>query len=179
MTEREMGRREFMKVTGGAIGAAMIAGPGAVFAAAKPGARVDPMKITTATAAFDPVRPEVARVCAGAFKQIGWDVQIIVDGVRLNVPADLLEGPGTYPGYLRSDRIKGRGCGCNLHGIDFRSRFGRSEDSARACDHGGPDSPPGYLHKLASSYFSFIHHKPPYCKMIACGQLVIAAKVFI
>ena len=34
MTERKMGRREFMKVTGGAIGATMIAGPGAVFAAA-------------------------------------------------------------------------------------------------------------------------------------------------
>ena len=64
MTDQKMGRREFMKVTGGAIGATMIAGPGAFFAASKPGAPVDAMKITTATATMDPVRPEVARVCA-------------------------------------------------------------------------------------------------------------------
>jgi peptide/nickel transport system substrate-binding protein len=75
MIDREIGRREFMKITGGAIGASMIAGPAAVFAAAKPGAKVDAMKITTATATMDPVRPEVARVCADAFKQIGWDVK--------------------------------------------------------------------------------------------------------
>jgi peptide/nickel transport system substrate-binding protein len=75
MNERKIGRREFMKLTGGVIGASMIAGPGAVFAATKPGAPVDAMKITTATATMDPVRPEVARVCADAFKQIGWDVQ--------------------------------------------------------------------------------------------------------
>ncbi|MDX1708459.1 MAG: hypothetical protein R3274_07655, partial [Desulfobacterales bacterium] len=66
MNERKIGRREFMKITGGTIGATMIAGPGAVFAASKAGAPVDPMKITTATATMDPVRPEVARVCADA-----------------------------------------------------------------------------------------------------------------
>jgi peptide/nickel transport system substrate-binding protein len=74
MIERKMGRREFMKLTGGVIGASMLAGPGAVFAASKPGAAVDAMKITTATATFDPVRPESARVIATAFQSIGWDV---------------------------------------------------------------------------------------------------------
>ena len=44
MKERKIGRREFMKLTGGVIGASMIAGPGAVFAASKPGGKVDPMK---------------------------------------------------------------------------------------------------------------------------------------
>ena len=91
MTERKMGRREFMKVTGGAIGATMIAGPGAVFAAGKPGAKVDPMKITTATATMDPVRPEVARVCASAFKQIGWDVQANPIDYNLNVQKVIME----------------------------------------------------------------------------------------
>ena len=91
MTEREMGRREFMKVTGGVIGATMIAGPGAVFAASKPGAQVDAMKITTATATMDPVRPEVARVCADAFKQIGWDVTANPIDYNLNVQKVIME----------------------------------------------------------------------------------------
>ena len=43
--------------------------------AGTPGAKVDAMKIMTATATFDPVRPEAARVIADAFKTIGWDVQ--------------------------------------------------------------------------------------------------------
>ena len=91
MNERKIGRREFMKVTGGVIGATMIAGPGAVFAASKPGAKVDPMKITTATATMDPVRPEVARVCADAFKQIGWDVKADPIDYNLNVQKVIME----------------------------------------------------------------------------------------
>ena len=91
MTDQKMGRREFMKVTGGAIGATMIAGPGAVLAASKPGAKVDAMKITTATATMDPVRPEVARVCADAFKKIGWDVKADPIAYNLNVQKVIME----------------------------------------------------------------------------------------
>ncbi|MGD9183491.1 MAG: hypothetical protein PVG15_18550, partial [Desulfobacterales bacterium] len=80
-----------MKLTGGVIGATMIAGPGAVFGASKPGAPVDPMKITTATATMDPVRPEVARVCADAFKQIGWDVKADPIDYNLNVQKVIME----------------------------------------------------------------------------------------
>ena len=64
MKIREMDRRDFLKTTGTVLGASMVMGPGLAFAEAKPGAQVDPMKITTTTATMDPVRPEVARVCA-------------------------------------------------------------------------------------------------------------------
>lgn len=52
-----------------------LATPVAVMAEKKPGAPVDPMQITTATATFDPVRPEAARVIASAFQSLGWDVK--------------------------------------------------------------------------------------------------------
>jgi len=91
MIQRKMGRREFMKLTGGVIGASMLAGPGAVFAASKPGAPVDAMKIMTATATMDPVRPEVARVCADAFKQIGWEVKADPIDYNQNVQKVVME----------------------------------------------------------------------------------------
>jgi len=91
MDLRNMNRREFMKVTGGTIGASMLVGPQYVFGAAKPGAKVDPMKITTATATMDPVRPEVARVCAEAFKQIGWDVKANPIDYNQNVQKVIME----------------------------------------------------------------------------------------
>ena len=69
----------------------MIAGPGAVWAASKPGAPVDAMKITTATATMDPVRPEVARVCADAFRQIGWEVSANPIDYNLNVQKVIME----------------------------------------------------------------------------------------
>jgi hypothetical protein len=40
-----MDRREFLKVTGTAIGASMVAGPGIAFAQAQPGAKVASMKL--------------------------------------------------------------------------------------------------------------------------------------
>jgi peptide/nickel transport system substrate-binding protein len=91
MFERKMGRREFMKLTGGVIGASMLAGPGAVFAASKAGAAVDAMKITTATATFDPVRPESARVIATAFQSIGWDVSANPIDYNQNVQKVVME----------------------------------------------------------------------------------------
>jgi len=91
MSEQKMGRREFMKLTGGVIGASMLAGPGAVLAASTAGAQVDAMKIMTATATMDPVRPEVARVCADAFKQIGWDVKADPIDYNQNVQKVLME----------------------------------------------------------------------------------------
>jgi len=69
----------------------MVMGPGLAFAQAKPGGRVDPMKITTTTATMDPVRPEVARVCAQAFQSLGWDVAPNPTDYNQNVQKVVLE----------------------------------------------------------------------------------------
>lgn len=91
MFNNQIGRREFLKIAGGAVGASMLAGPGALFASPAPGAQVDPMKIMTATATMDPVRPEVARVCSEAFKQIGWSVAANPIDYNQNVQKVIME----------------------------------------------------------------------------------------
>ena len=84
-------RRDFLKMTGAAIGASVVAGPQAVFGQPKPGARVDAMKLTTATAAFDPIRPEAARVIAQAFQSLGWDVESLPTDYNQNVQKVIME----------------------------------------------------------------------------------------
>ncbi|SMC22529.1 peptide/nickel transport system substrate-binding protein [Desulfacinum hydrothermale DSM 13146] len=69
----------------------MLAVAGPVGAERKPGAVVDAMKITTATATFDPVRPEAARVIAEAFKSIGWQVQANPIDYNQNVQKVMME----------------------------------------------------------------------------------------
>ncbi len=91
MKKREIGRREFIKVTGTVIGASVLAGPGIAFGEATPGAQVDPMKITTATATMDPVRPEAARVVTEAFKSLGWDVMANPIEYNQNVQKVIME----------------------------------------------------------------------------------------
>jgi len=91
MKRQGMSRRDFIKVTGTAVGASMLAGPGFAFAAAKPGAKVDSMKLMTTTATFDPVRPESARLIAQAFKQLGWDVQHYPIDYKQNVQKVIME----------------------------------------------------------------------------------------
>jgi peptide/nickel transport system substrate-binding protein len=65
--------------------------PGFAATAGKPGAKVDSMKITTATATMDPVRPEAARVIAQAFQSIGWDVQANPIEYNQNVQKVIME----------------------------------------------------------------------------------------
>ncbi len=89
--KRDMDRREFLKVTGTAIGATMIAGSGVAFAQPQAGAKVDAMKLMTATAAMDPVRPEVARTCSQAFQAIGWDVEAYPIDYNQNVQKVIME----------------------------------------------------------------------------------------
>jgi len=89
--KHEMDRRQFLKVTGTAIGASMIAGPGFAFAQAQPGAKVASMKLITATAAMDPVRPEVVRTCVQAFQGIGWDVEASPIDYNQNVQKVIME----------------------------------------------------------------------------------------
>ena len=91
MKKTEMNRREFMKVTGTAIGASMLMGPKLVMAGITPGAKVDPMTIITTTATMDPVRPEVARACAQAFGTLGWDVKAVPMDYNQNVQKVVLE----------------------------------------------------------------------------------------
>ncbi len=73
------------------IAVTLLLAPGFVFAGGKPGAKVDAMKITTATATFDPVRPEAARVIASAFQSIGWDVTANPIDYNQNVQKVIME----------------------------------------------------------------------------------------
>lgn len=91
MSNRKMGRRQFIKETGALVGATMIAGPGLVFAGAEPGAKVDSMKLMTTTATFDPVRPESARLICQEFKRLGWDVDPLPIDYKQNVQKVIME----------------------------------------------------------------------------------------
>ena len=64
---------------------------GAVQAERKPGAKVDEMIITTATASMDPVRPEAARIIAAAFQSLGWDVKLNLIDYNQNVQKVVME----------------------------------------------------------------------------------------
>ena len=91
MSNRKIGRRQFIKETGAIVGATMIAGPGVVLAGAKPGAKVDSMKLMTTTATFDPVRPESARLICQEFKRLGWDVDPLPIDYKQNVQKVIME----------------------------------------------------------------------------------------
>jgi len=73
------------------MGISIIVAPSLSFAGGKPGAKVDSMKITTATATFDPVRPEAARVIAAAFTSLGWDVMANPIDYNQNVQKVIME----------------------------------------------------------------------------------------
>lgn len=73
------------------IGLVLLVMPGLAQAERKPGAVVDSMDITTATATFDPVRPEAARVIANAFQSIGWDVKANPIDYNQNVQKVIME----------------------------------------------------------------------------------------
>ena len=91
MCKRDFGKGFFLKTTVVILGIALIVAPGFAFAGGEPGAKVDPMKITTATATFDPVRPEAARVIASAFQSIGWDVTANPIDYNQNVQKVIME----------------------------------------------------------------------------------------
>jgi peptide/nickel transport system substrate-binding protein len=74
MNAKKMNRRDFITSTGALVGGGLLMGSGFAFAGSRPGAPVPPMRIITATATMDPVRPEAARACARAFAAIGWKV---------------------------------------------------------------------------------------------------------
>jgi peptide/nickel transport system substrate-binding protein len=91
MIKKDLGGYVFFTAVVILLVISMVAGSGFTFAKEKSGARVDPMKIMTATATMDPVRPEAARVIAEAFKSIGWDVQACPTDYNLNVQKVVLE----------------------------------------------------------------------------------------
>ena len=85
-------RRSFIKTASVAAATAAVAGaPGLSFASAKPGGVVPPMKLMTATATMDPVRPEAVRVIAQAFKSIGWATDPYPIDYNQNVQKVMLE----------------------------------------------------------------------------------------
>jgi peptide/nickel transport system substrate-binding protein len=74
-----------------AMAACLLAAPLYGATAGKPGEKVDAMQITTATATFDPVRPEAARVIAAAFQSLGWDVKANAIDYNQNVQKVIME----------------------------------------------------------------------------------------
>jgi len=73
------------------LGLSLILTAGVVLAGGKPGAKVDAMQITTATATMDPVRPEAARIIAAAFTSLGWDVKANPIDYNQNVQKVIME----------------------------------------------------------------------------------------
>lgn len=72
MARKRIRRRDFL-LTGAAAAGAMVVGlPGGARAAGRP---VEAPKLLTATAQFDPVRPEAARLIAQAAKSVGFDIE--------------------------------------------------------------------------------------------------------
>ena len=77
-----MKRREFIKRSGIVVGAAASSTlPSISFA----GKRVESMKLLTANASFDPVRPEMGRLISQACKGIGWDVELAAEDYNLGI----------------------------------------------------------------------------------------------
>jgi len=91
VSERKIGRRRFLKETGAFVGASVLGGPGLALAGAKPGGKVDSMKLMTTTATFDPVRPEAARLICQEFKKLGWDVEPLPIDYKQNVQKVVME----------------------------------------------------------------------------------------
>ena len=73
------------------LGLTLVMTAGVVLAGGKPGAKVDAMQITTATATMDPVRPEAARIIAAAFTSLGWDVKANPIDYNQNVQKVIME----------------------------------------------------------------------------------------
>jgi peptide/nickel transport system substrate-binding protein len=72
-------------------GLALLLAAEPTLAGGKPGAPVDAMKITTATAGYDPVRPELAQVVANVFQSIGWNVTADPIDYNQNVQKVIME----------------------------------------------------------------------------------------
>lgn len=82
-----IGRRTFLKISGSAIaGTALGNLYGGIVGAEELGKKVETRKLMTATAAFDPVRPEIAREVERACKNgIGFDLEAYPIRYNMNV----------------------------------------------------------------------------------------------
>lgn len=74
MASKRIPRRDFLKTGGAVVGAAAVGLPIPALAG-KPGAKVEAPVLITATAKFDPVRPETARLISQAANKIGFDIK--------------------------------------------------------------------------------------------------------
>lgn len=85
-------RRDFLKMTGAAIGATALGGANFARAAPKLGKQVEKSKLMTTIATFDPVRPEMARAICEAFsKHLGWDAEPYPIDYNQNVQKVIME----------------------------------------------------------------------------------------
>jgi len=76
-------RRQFLKASAAIAGSAVVGGlPSKGWAAGKP---VEAQKLLTATAQFDPVRPETARLISQAAKQVGFDIEATPEDYNLGI----------------------------------------------------------------------------------------------
>jgi peptide/nickel transport system substrate-binding protein len=91
MTKRSRQKQLIFKAALIFFGFCLMMTAGVVLAGGKPGAKVDAMEITTATATMDPVRPEAARIIAAAFTSLGWDVKANPIDYNQNVQKVIME----------------------------------------------------------------------------------------
>lgn len=68
-------RRDLLKISGAAIGAMVLGRTGLSVSAPSLGRKIESSKLMTATAAFDPLRPEIARAVCESFNEIGFDAE--------------------------------------------------------------------------------------------------------
>ena len=150
--------------------------------AGTPGAKVDAMKIMTATATFDPVRPEAARVIADAFKTIGWDVQPNPIDYNQNVQKVIMEhdydmwfvmlsgaslriDPNVFINMVNHSSNYRKG-GYNWEGFNLPAVDKLAEDQASAMD-------PQKRKKLVDKEQELIHENQP-LNVVAYAQMTNA-----
>ncbi len=75
-------RRQFLKASAAVAGTMAVGLPSKGWAAGKP---VETPKLLTATAQFDPVRPETARLISQAAKQVGFDIEATPEDYNLGI----------------------------------------------------------------------------------------------
>jgi peptide/nickel transport system substrate-binding protein len=82
MSINRIKRRQFLKTTAAVAGTMAVGLPSAAKAAGKP---VEAPRLLTATAQFDPVRPETARLISQAAKEVGFGIEATPEDYNLGI----------------------------------------------------------------------------------------------
>ena len=106
MSTNRIKRRDFLKTSAAVAGTMAVGLPSPSWSAGKP---VEAPKLLTATAQFDPVRPEAARLISQAAKQVGFGVEATPQDYNLGIQKvikehDLRHVPGAAHRPVRAYR---------------------------------------------------------------------------